>query len=184
MRIRIEGHESNSPQINTLISLIVLRSSPQRCGAISEIRVVLFFSGLKDEIRNFLLQFKSTNRGSSWQSIPASWVYSSQRYIANHYTVPQWIELAELARRNNFDQVWVNDNLGYRNVFVILTAIASRCRSSSGQRSSSPTSGTRSMQQMRSRPSRSSSMDMRKLCHSSDASPLGIPLHPGAKQYY
>jgi len=40
--------------------------------------------------------------------------------------VPQWIELAELARRNNFDQVWVNDNLGYRNVFVILTAIASR----------------------------------------------------------
>jgi len=47
-------------------------------------------------------------------------------HIVNHYTVPQWIELAELARRNNFDQVWINDNLGYRNVFVILTAIASR----------------------------------------------------------
>ena len=47
-------------------------------------------------------------------------------HIANHYTVPQWIELAELAHKNNFDQVWVNDNLGYRNVFVILTAIASR----------------------------------------------------------
>src|SRR5215831_19246794 len=47
-------------------------------------------------------------------------------HIANHYTVPQWIELAELARRNNFDQVWINDNLGCRNVFVILTAIASR----------------------------------------------------------
>jgi len=94
--------------------------------AISEIRIVLFFLGLKDEIRNFLLQFKSTNRGSSWQSIPAGWVYSSQRYIANHYTVPQWIELAELARRNNFDQVWINDNLSYRNVFVILTAISSR----------------------------------------------------------
>ena len=47
-------------------------------------------------------------------------------HIANHYTVPQWIELAELARTNNFDQVWVNDNLGYRNVFVILTAIAAR----------------------------------------------------------
>jgi hypothetical protein len=47
-------------------------------------------------------------------------------HIANHYTVPQWIELAQLAHKNNFDQVWVNDNLGYRNVFVILTAIASR----------------------------------------------------------
>src|SRR5262249_53435152 len=35
-------------------------------------------------------------------------------HIANHYTVPQWIELAEQARRNNFDQVWINDNLGYR----------------------------------------------------------------------
>ena len=45
-------------------------------------------------------------------------------HIANHYTVPQWIEPAEQARRNNFDQVWINDNLGYRNVFVILTAIA------------------------------------------------------------
>jgi len=45
-------------------------------------------------------------------------------HIANHYTMAQWIELAELARRNNFDQVWVIDNLGYRNVFVILTAIA------------------------------------------------------------
>jgi alkanesulfonate monooxygenase SsuD/methylene tetrahydromethanopterin reductase-like flavin-dependent oxidoreductase (luciferase family) len=42
-------------------------------------------------------------------------------HIANQYTVPQWTELAELARRNNFDQVWVIDNLGYRNVFVILT---------------------------------------------------------------
>ena len=47
-------------------------------------------------------------------------------HIANHYTVPQWVELAQLAHNNNFDQVWVNDNLGYRNVFVILTAIASR----------------------------------------------------------
>jgi hypothetical protein len=42
-------------------------------------------------------------------------------HIVNQYTVPQWNELAELARRNNFDQVWVIDNLGYRNVFVILT---------------------------------------------------------------
>jgi 5,10-methylenetetrahydromethanopterin reductase len=47
-------------------------------------------------------------------------------HIANHYTVPQWIQLAELAHKHNFDQLWVNDNLGYRNVFVILTAIACR----------------------------------------------------------
>src|SRR5918992_4056865 len=47
-------------------------------------------------------------------------------HIANDYTVPQWVELAELAYKHNFHQVWVNDNLGYRNVFVILTAIASR----------------------------------------------------------
>ena len=47
-------------------------------------------------------------------------------HIANHYTVPQWVQLAELAHQDNFDQVWVNDNLGYRNIFVVLTAIASR----------------------------------------------------------
>ena len=27
-------------------------------------------------------------------------------------------------------------------------------------------------------------LDMRNLCHSSEVAPLGIPLHPGAKQYY
>lgn len=47
-------------------------------------------------------------------------------HIANDYTVPQWVDLAELAYKHKFHQVWVNDNLGYRNVFVILTAIASR----------------------------------------------------------
>ena len=47
-------------------------------------------------------------------------------HIANHYTVPQWIQLAELAHKFNFDQLWLNDNLGYRNLFVILTAIATR----------------------------------------------------------
>ncbi len=47
-------------------------------------------------------------------------------HIASRYTVPQWVELAELAHENNFSQIWVNDNLGHRNVFVILTAIASR----------------------------------------------------------
>ncbi len=45
-------------------------------------------------------------------------------HIANHYTVPQWIEIASLARRHKFSQLWVNDNLGHRNIFVILAAIA------------------------------------------------------------
>jgi alkanesulfonate monooxygenase SsuD/methylene tetrahydromethanopterin reductase-like flavin-dependent oxidoreductase (luciferase family) len=40
--------------------------------------------------------------------------------------VPHWIELAELAHKHNFSQLWVNDNLGHRNVFVILTAIAAK----------------------------------------------------------
>lgn len=47
-------------------------------------------------------------------------------HIANHYTVPQWIEIAALAERHKFSQIWVNDNLGHRNIFVVLAAIASR----------------------------------------------------------
>jgi alkanesulfonate monooxygenase SsuD/methylene tetrahydromethanopterin reductase-like flavin-dependent oxidoreductase (luciferase family) len=47
-------------------------------------------------------------------------------HLARHYTVPQWVELAEYAQRNGFSQLWINDNLGHRNIFVLLTAIASR----------------------------------------------------------
>lgn len=47
-------------------------------------------------------------------------------HIANHYTVPQWTEIAALAQRYKVSQLWVNDNLGHRNIFVILAAIASR----------------------------------------------------------
>ncbi len=47
-------------------------------------------------------------------------------HIANRYSVSQWIELADLARKHGFSQLWVNDNLGHRNVFVILAAIAAR----------------------------------------------------------
>lgn len=47
-------------------------------------------------------------------------------HIANHYTVPEWVQMAKLAHQHCFDQVWVNDNLGHRNVFVILSAIASQ----------------------------------------------------------
>lgn len=45
-------------------------------------------------------------------------------HIANDYTVPELVELASQANQRGFDQIWVNDNLGYRNLFVVLTAIA------------------------------------------------------------
>jgi 5,10-methylenetetrahydromethanopterin reductase len=47
-------------------------------------------------------------------------------HLAKRYTVPQWIELAEFSRKQGFSQLWVNDNLGHRNIFVILTAIAAK----------------------------------------------------------
>ena len=45
-------------------------------------------------------------------------------HIADHYTTPEIGELGRVAYENGFDQVWVNDNLGYRNIFVVLSAIA------------------------------------------------------------
>ena len=45
-------------------------------------------------------------------------------HLAKHYSVPQWVELAAHAQRNKFSQLWINDNLGHRNIFVLLTAIA------------------------------------------------------------
>jgi 5,10-methylenetetrahydromethanopterin reductase len=45
-------------------------------------------------------------------------------HIANRYSVPQWTEIAALAQKHKFSQLWVNDNLGHRNIFVVLTAIA------------------------------------------------------------
>ena len=45
-------------------------------------------------------------------------------HIAHHYTVPDLVGLAELAHKNDFKQVWINDNLTHRNVFVVLAAIA------------------------------------------------------------
>lgn len=47
-------------------------------------------------------------------------------HIANQYSVPEIVRLADFARQEGFTQVWVNDNLRHRNVFVVLTAIASR----------------------------------------------------------
>ena len=45
---------------------------------------------------------------------------------AGQYTVPEWVRLARLAHGEGFKQVWVNDNLCQRNIFVVLTAMAAR----------------------------------------------------------
>jgi alkanesulfonate monooxygenase SsuD/methylene tetrahydromethanopterin reductase-like flavin-dependent oxidoreductase (luciferase family) len=45
-------------------------------------------------------------------------------HLANHYTVPDLVRLARLAADKGFKQVWVNDNLRYREQMVVLTAIA------------------------------------------------------------
>ena len=47
-------------------------------------------------------------------------------HIANQYSVPEVIRLAETARDFGFDQVWVNDNLCHRNIFVVLAATAAK----------------------------------------------------------
>src|SRR3989338_3009587 len=44
----------------------------------------------------------------------------------SRYSVPEVVRFAELAYREGFHQVWTNDNLRYRNVFVVLTAIAAQ----------------------------------------------------------
>ena len=43
---------------------------------------------------------------------------------ASHHTIPDLVQLAQLARNCGFKQVWVNDNLGQRNLFVVLSAVA------------------------------------------------------------
>ncbi|TMA12138.1 MAG: LLM class flavin-dependent oxidoreductase [Deltaproteobacteria bacterium] len=47
-------------------------------------------------------------------------------HLANHYTVPDLVTLADLARRKGFERIWVNDNIRYRGQLVVLTAIAAR----------------------------------------------------------
>lgn len=46
--------------------------------------------------------------------------------IAKQYTVPELVRLAQLAHAVGFKQVWVNDNLCQRNIFVVLAAMAAR----------------------------------------------------------
>jgi len=47
-------------------------------------------------------------------------------HLANHYTVPDLVRLAQLAADKGFKQIWVNDNIRYRGQLVVLTAIAAR----------------------------------------------------------
>ena len=47
-------------------------------------------------------------------------------HLANHYTVPTLVRLAQLAVDRGFEQIWVNDNIRYRSQLVVLSAIASQ----------------------------------------------------------
>jgi alkanesulfonate monooxygenase SsuD/methylene tetrahydromethanopterin reductase-like flavin-dependent oxidoreductase (luciferase family) len=47
-------------------------------------------------------------------------------HLANHYTVPDLVGLADLARRKGFERIWVNDNIRYRGQMVVLSAIAAK----------------------------------------------------------
>src|ERR1041384_6056562 len=45
-------------------------------------------------------------------------------HLANHYTVPDLVRLAQFAADKGFKQIWVNDDIRYRGQLVVLTAIA------------------------------------------------------------
>ena len=47
-------------------------------------------------------------------------------HLANHYTVPELIRLAQLAKDKGFCQLWFNDNIRYRSQLVVMTAVAAR----------------------------------------------------------
>ncbi|MBM4262145.1 MAG: LLM class flavin-dependent oxidoreductase [Deltaproteobacteria bacterium] len=46
-------------------------------------------------------------------------------HLANHYTLRDLVRLAQLGHDKGFSQIWVNDNVRYRNQMVVLAAIAS-----------------------------------------------------------
>ena len=47
-------------------------------------------------------------------------------HIASGYRAPEVVDLARRAHARGFAQVWVNDNLRYRQQYVVLTAIAAQ----------------------------------------------------------
>jgi alkanesulfonate monooxygenase SsuD/methylene tetrahydromethanopterin reductase-like flavin-dependent oxidoreductase (luciferase family) len=49
-------------------------------------------------------------------------------HLANHYTVPELVRLAQLAADKNFARIWFNDNIRYRSQMVVLTAVAAQVK--------------------------------------------------------
>ena len=47
-------------------------------------------------------------------------------HLANQHSTPELVNLAKLANKLGIDRVWIDDNLRFRNVFVILSAVASK----------------------------------------------------------
>ncbi len=47
-------------------------------------------------------------------------------HLANEWTTPQLVQLAQLAYETGIDRVWVDDNLRFRNALVVLASIASK----------------------------------------------------------
>ena len=47
-------------------------------------------------------------------------------HLANHYSIPDLVRLAQVAADKGFEQIWVNDNIRYRGQLVVMTAIAAR----------------------------------------------------------
>ena len=39
-------------------------------------------------------------------------------HLANHYTVPDLVRLAQVAADKGFEQIWINDNIRYRGQLI------------------------------------------------------------------
>ncbi len=49
-------------------------------------------------------------------------------HLANHYSVPELIRLAQLGADSGFSRIWFNDNIRYRSQLLVMTAVAARVR--------------------------------------------------------
>jgi len=47
-------------------------------------------------------------------------------HLANHYTVPELVRLAQLGADSGFSRIWFNDNIRYRSQLAVMTAVAAR----------------------------------------------------------
>ncbi|HZW58413.1 MAG TPA: LLM class flavin-dependent oxidoreductase [Nitrososphaerales archaeon] len=46
-------------------------------------------------------------------------------HLANQHSTAELVRLAQLAHKRGIDRIWIDDNLRFRNVFVLLAAVAS-----------------------------------------------------------